>query len=599
MALMIPNNYPPETAPGERLVFESLRTDPQADDWIVLHSLHIADHVSQSSGEADFVVIIPSQGCVLIEVKSHKSIRRDCDGWWMGADPVDKRGPFKQASEAMWSLMQYLGRQGVDYSEIPFSSAACFTLAEFEVRSPEWHSWQLINPRVVRARGIAGSILNVIVQARVLFCEKKLPVPRIKVGVPSAAVCQGLAQRLRPRFSYQPPPAQSVRNWDNELERCTQQQNRLLEALSSNKRVIIHGLAGTGKTTMATYALRRTLMGDPAPRVGFFCYNRFLGDALKKECKEFDGAANCEIGSFHQYLLKLARVTGAHANYEDPIFWREKLPQLVLEKLMSIQGNTAGFDLLILDEAQDLLWPPYLDVIELLLKGGLKRGSWMIFGDFKYQNCFNDYRYCQPQSQIVDWARGAAEDLLEWFDRSVIVGDSMKFELSVNCRNTSEVSQLITSVAAIQPGYISVLRGLCHEEPDVQYFGSREEQENQLAAAIKSMLSRGFKPDDIVVLSPLRDGACVRGILLLPAWQSRIAEYPNPNVVRFSTIHAFKGLEAKAVILTDISCKSYNGEANLLYVGMSRALHCLTVLVAESFRPEFQAALHTYAASQK
>jgi ATP-dependent exoDNAse (exonuclease V) beta subunit len=113
------------------------------------------------------------------------------------------------------------------------------------------------------------------------------------------------------------------------------------------------------------------------------------------------------------------------------------------------------------------------------------------------------------------------------------------------------------------------------------------------------MLSRGFKLDDIVVLSPLRDGACVRGILLLPEWQSRIAEYPKPHVVRFTTIHAFKGLEAKAVILTDISCKSYNGEANILYVGMSRALHCLTVLVAESFRPEFQAALHTYAASQK
>jgi hypothetical protein len=599
MALMIPNNYPPETAPGERLVFESLRTDPQADDWIVLHSLHIADHVSQAMGEADFVVIIPGQGCVLIEVKSHKSIRRDCDGWWMGSDPVDKRGPFKQAHDAMWSVMNYLAAQRVDYSEIPFSYAACMTAATFETKSPEWHTWQLINPRVIASRGIAGSILNVIVQARVLIGEKKLPVPRINVGAPSLAVCQGLAQLLRPRFSYQPPPAQSVRNWDNELERCTQQQNGLLDALSSNKRVIIRGLAGTGKTTMATHALRRALMGDPVPRVAFFCYNRFLGDALKKECKDLDGAANCEIGSFHQYLLKLARVTGARADYEDPIFWRETLPQLVLEKLVAIQGNTAGFDLLIVDEAQDLLWPPYLDVIELLLKGGLKQGRWMIFGDFKYQNCFNEYRYWQPQSQIVDRARGAADDLLEWFDRSVIGCDSMKFELSVNCRNTPEVSELMSSIAAFQPGYISVLRGLCHEEPDVKYFGSGAEQEVQLAAAIKLMLGRGFKPDDIVVLSPLKNGACVQGILLLPEWQSRIAEYPKPNVVRFSTIHAFKGLEAKAVILTDISCKSYNGEANLLYVGMSRALHCLTVLVAESFRPEFQAALPTYATSQK
>jgi hypothetical protein len=599
MALMIPNNYPPETAPGERFVFESLRNDSQADGWIVLHSLHISNHVSQSMGEADFVVIIPGQGCVLVEVKSHKSIRRDCDGWWMGADPVDKRGPFKQASEAMWSLMHHLGDQGVDYSAIPFSSAVCFTLAEFEINSPEWNSWQLINPRVIRARGIAASILNVILQARVMFREKKLSVPRIDVGVPSADLCKALAQRLRPRFSYQPTPAQLVKSWDKELERCTKQQNELLDALSGNKRMIVKGLAGTGKTTMALHALRRALEGNSIPRVAFFCFNRFLGDALKKECKDLAGATNSEIGSLHHYLLKLAGVTGARADNENPSFWREALPQLVLEKLMAIQGNTAGFDLLILDEAQDLLWPGYLDVIDLLLKGGLKEGRWMIFGDFKYQNCFNEYRYCQPQNQIVDCARGAEDDLLEWFDRSVIRGDTMKFELSVNCRNTHEVSELMSSIAAIQPGYTSVLRGLCHEEPDVQYFGSKEEQENQLAAAIKSMLSRGFKLDDIVVLSPLRDGACVRGILLLPEWQSRIAEYPKPHVVRFTTIHAFKGLEAKAVILTDISCKSYNGEANILYVGMSRALHCLTVLVAESFRPEFQAALHTYAASQK
>ena len=597
MALMLPNNYPPETPPGERLVFHELQRDPQATDWLVLHSLHIADHVSQAMGEADFVVIIPRQGCVFIEVKSHKSIRRDCDGWWMGADPVEKRGPFKQASEAMWSVLNYLADQGVDYSEIPFSSAVCITAAAFDAKSPEWHTWQLINPRVIGAKGIAGSILNVIVQARVLVGEKKLPVPRVNVGAPSLAVCQGLAQLLRPRFSYQPSPAQLVRDWDKELERCTEQQNGLLKALSGNRRVIINGLAGTGKTTMALHALRRALEANPIPRVAFFCFNRFLGDVLKKECKELLGSTNCEIGSFHQYLLKLGGVTGTHADNADPIFWREKLSQLVLTKLMAIQGNTAGFDLLILDEAQDLLWPPYLDIIELLLKGGLKRGRWMIFGDFEYQNCFNGYRHSQPQSRIVDDARGAEDDLLEWFDRSVIGGDSMKFELSVNCRNTPEVSQLMSSVAAIQPGYLSVLRGLCHEEPDVKYFGSREEQESQLVAGIKSMLGRGFKPEDIVVLSPFRDGACVRGILLLPEWQSKIAEYPKPNVVRFSTIHAFKGLEAKAVILTDISCASYNGEANILYVGMSRALHCLTVLVAESFRPKIQAALRTYASS--
>jgi hypothetical protein len=45
------------TSPGERFLFSRIAGDPATKDWIVLHSLDIANHVRQVSGEADFVII--------------------------------------------------------------------------------------------------------------------------------------------------------------------------------------------------------------------------------------------------------------------------------------------------------------------------------------------------------------------------------------------------------------------------------------------------------------------------------------------------------------------------------------------------------------
>ena len=46
-----------------------------------------------------------------------------------------------------------------------------------------------------------------------------------------------------------------------------------------------------------------------------------------------------------------------------------------IAKLLDEHRDSGRFDLVIADEVQDLLHPPYLDVLELVLKGGLAGGS--------------------------------------------------------------------------------------------------------------------------------------------------------------------------------------------------------------------------------
>jgi Nuclease-related domain len=58
-------------------------------------------------GEADFVVVAPGLGVLVLEVKGCHRLRRKNGLWYYGADAAgDLRGPFKQASEAMYSLRE-------------------------------------------------------------------------------------------------------------------------------------------------------------------------------------------------------------------------------------------------------------------------------------------------------------------------------------------------------------------------------------------------------------------------------------------------------------------------------------------------------------
>src|SRR6056297_2763870 len=101
MARMIPAFCPETAPPGERSVYGVLANDDRSASWVVLHSLAIADHVRQIEGEADFVILVPGSGALVVEVKSHRSLEVLEDGRWkLGRDAPTRRSPFQQANDA-------------------------------------------------------------------------------------------------------------------------------------------------------------------------------------------------------------------------------------------------------------------------------------------------------------------------------------------------------------------------------------------------------------------------------------------------------------------------------------------------------------------
>ena len=69
-----------------------------------------------------------------------------------------------------------------------------------------------------------------------------------------------------------------------------------------------------------------------------------------------------------------------------------------------------------------------------------------------------------------------------------------------------------------------------------------------------------------------------------------LARFPSEQAgaVGYSTVAAFKGMEAPAVVLTDIFDLSRPESANLLYVAASRATDRLHILVSEALKPEMK-----------
>src|SRR5687767_10592665 len=121
---MIPPVVGDETSsPGERELFERFSRDPQTSGWVVLHSLDVPRHRRQLMGEIDFVIAVPGLGVLCLEVKSHRSVRRDPDGMWhLGQGGPTRTGPFRQASEGMHSLRQYVTERAPEMGGILFWS---------------------------------------------------------------------------------------------------------------------------------------------------------------------------------------------------------------------------------------------------------------------------------------------------------------------------------------------------------------------------------------------------------------------------------------------------------------------------------------------
>jgi hypothetical protein len=559
---------------GERWVFEQLKEDPR--DWVVLHSLDIARHPSQRQGEIDFLVMAPGLGVLVLEVKGWVEARFEDGRWYHDDKPQgDRRGPFRQATEGKFHLIERLQEHLPHLERVLVESAACFpflTLApEGEQCHPEeWHSWQAIDQaRLRRESSLAACIETVFERSHAWARERGQRFER-----PTLKQCRDIVDLERPDFEVLQTEKERTERGDEEARRYTTEELRALDAMEANSRVVFDGPAGTGKTLLALEAARRSRVRGKSVLV--LCFDRAQAIWLEDQGKDLTDQGKMPLVAYRSINFHMDAVAGLADKppYSDRGFWDNGLPEAaayrLVENLEIVQATGRSdpalgiFDELIVDEAQDVLCGRYKDVLDYSVLGGLDRGTWRMFGDFAGQKIYGD-------GIPLDEMRTS-------YDCTV-------YRLGCNCRNTPKIATLAGNLAARTPAYREVRRADDGRKPVVRAWRTRDEQIALLEEELERLWQDDFKERDVVVLTtrPQIAQATAAEVRREP-WSERLEPLDDPNIltphpgkVRYSTVRRFRGLEAPVVVLTDVEALDNDGRT-LLYVGVTRATQRLVVL---------------------
>lgn len=549
-------------SPGEIDLFNKLKNDPITQNWIILHSLDIANHKRQISGEADFVIIVPNKGILYLEVKASTSVRRENGLWFLGTKPPEKRGPFKQASLAMHSLQENLWKKDGTLKNIVFWSAVIFPYVNFEIESPEWHTWQALDAEQYRTISVGQLVLEVLNKARshlVSTPSAKWFDPRS--CEPTEKQVYKIAQLLRPSFEFYESPESRSQRRIKELKFYTEEQFIALDAMSNNPRVIFTGPAGTGKTFLAIELARRKSI--ISKKVLFLCFNRLLGEWLQQETQTLN--QQVRTSTLHSHMLAVSDITPIKG---DSSFWNIVLPQIAIESISNDGKEEYIYDVLIIDEAQDILSEYFIEFLEASVRGGLSCGNCYYFGDFERQVIYQN----NPEDII--------RSKLSHFP---------KFNLRINCRNTPRIAEFVHILGGLNPGYSRIRRPDNFIEPEIHIYSNNDDQYEKLYIELEKLVKyEKYSGSDIVILSPKSD---VKSMANKLTGKENLTVKPiyaltSKNQIAFSSIHSFKGLESPVIVLTDIEDIKSEQAKSLFYTAITRAIEKLIILVNDDARED-------------
>jgi hypothetical protein len=577
MAKMIPSVFDASNpSPAEGKIFDLLRNDPATADWVVLHSLGLAKRATKPYGEVDFVVLVPGHGAFCLEVKGG---RVSCNqGRWQtidrdGTTHFFNRSPFIQAREGMFAVRDAVlnrTRYGFPVGMI-FGYAVVMPDIVFDIISPEWESCNVIDRKAL-ANPISDAILKLSARMRQMF-------PKAPAKEPSAANVGTIQQVLRPDFEIVVTRGAEIDETELHIRRLTVEQYDGLDVLEVNPRCIAEGAAGTGKTMLAVeHAKRCATMGR---RTILVCSNDLLGAWLAKSAAEAKLGTQLVAGAF----VPLVRAMILRSSHRKDFLAEEQAgpPERVLTDCFPYYAELAAtelgeqFDVLVVDEAQDLLNPSTFPIFSILLRNRMQAGNWAVFGDFHRQAINSDRTADELRKLLTDCSPGIA-----------------RVPLRTNCRNTRNIGEETAVLSGFDspPYRLGQSTGL---PVDYHYHADDAMQAANFTSVIKRLLADGIKASDIMVLSPLP--LAQSGIRSAAAGEEfRLIEVEQPEpprsrlaLVRFATAKAFKGMESSVVVLCDVAQINDSAPQSLLYVAMSRARAHLTVLLHEQAKPHMTA----------
>lgn len=567
MATIVPPTVRPRSPSGEVKVFEALRDHPGTDGWLVWHGLPIRHHETQVEGEADFVIMVPGEGMLVVEVKSHDRLEVDDRGWSLGGGEPTARSPYDQVWDNSRSIRTWIERRAY-VPGYPIWQAAWFpNIGGALTKRLEQRIDVPADSTLTRADLDPSRLVTSIVRIlRHGARELERRVRPFDTGRPDEQDIADARAALVPAVRWDLELAERREARRRNLQEATERQEEALRYFASNERLLVTGPAGTGKTNIAVRAAQ--LQANRDERVLLTCFNRLLETDLQHRLR---GRDDITVARVHQLMLAYSGLTPPID--ADDAWWNGALPAATLA-VTRAPGFEPPFTCLVADEAQDLARDSTLDVLDSLLDGGLAGSRVVLAGDFTRQDI---YRPRAPLGAPPLVEEPGQADRLETIKRRLPGVATMT--VTNNVRQSPELARFVEAILAGDV-YDTFDRDADEDDDpaaELHLYRSLEQQGEQLQRALASLWEDGWEPEEIVVLSPKRDSAASRAKGLVV--DALAPGGMTGSGVRWGTVHAFKGLEAPVVIVTDVDETGQHWE-DLLYVGMTRATDRLVVLTS-------------------
>ncbi len=492
---------------AELQIFDALR-NVRMPDGIGFNSLHLVSHQQKRMSEIDFVLVC-SMGVFVFEVKGGRVFQKH-GKWYSRSKQKDHLidNPFNQSRSALFSLLDSLKLKGLITANVPTGYGVLVPNTVSLQESVEYDVAMFGEKSCLKG---FGSWLEEFIN----YWVSKIKSPKLL----NFSKISEIANFLRPGSLIEETEELF------KLENLNLKQQQIINAFKLEKKIICEGAAGTGKTHLIGLLAKNFV--NKHEKLLILCESKWLKGYLKSEL----GACNIVVATIESLLVESRRAFITH------------------------------YDVVIVDEAQDIYQSHKIDILKHYFKGGLDEGRWVFFQDLINKGDF----FNTPDENIVN---------------RIKLTSQVQLTLDIAYRYSRVTLNYLSDLIGSEKINTKKISG-----PKVEEFWSLNEQDelNKIESAISTVLAGGYTYSDITLLS---DQAFHKSIISkLPSCiLSNVIQLDDFNIqnfplvrASFSQLHNFKGLENQVVILLDFNNECLNNTSKA-YVALTRASKRLLIV---------------------